>query len=117
MPIVKKEKKIVIPDIYPKILSDAYKYKIYKYQKLLNQLNRNENTKNNLNYRGPIPLIINNYHQPNGKNNLINPLYHHDKNNSSHIKNNIFFPYINHQYSSLSSSATYELLGNIKQHK
>ena len=117
LPIVKKEKKIVIPDIYPKILSDAYKYKIYKYQKLLNQLNRNENTKNNLNYRGPIPLIINNYHQPNGENNFINPLYHHAKNNSSHIKNNIFFPYINHQYSSLSSSATYELLGNIKQHK
>ena len=124
LPIIKKERKIVFPKIDPKIVSNAYKYKILKYQKYLNKIkddnkkerertNKSEHKKDNIENKKPIPLIINNYCQPKGINNLNSlPYYPY---NSDHIKNNIFFfPYLknctNNRYSSLSSSQTYEEL-------
>ena len=42
LPIIEKEKKVVIPEIYQKIVLDAYKYKMFKYKNRLNKLKYKE---------------------------------------------------------------------------
>ena len=42
LPVIEKEKKVVIPEIYQKIVLDAYKYKMLKYKSRLNKINDKE---------------------------------------------------------------------------
>ena len=89
LPKIIKEEKIIIPEMYPKILLDAYRYKIIKYRKLLNKIEeknkiklqkerekerlnkteKKESKKYNLDKRNyfpnPNPFISNNFYNPN----------------------------------------------------
>ena len=45
LPIIDEKKKYIIPENFPFILYDAYKYKLLKYQKLLHKIEKEEKTK------------------------------------------------------------------------
>ena len=137
LPIIEKKEKVIIPEIYPNIVLDAYKYQINKYRYLLKKLENKEEIKsmkekdkyrkinsgrNNL-YQYPKPLILNNlYYDPYRlylkPSNSMPDLANYNKNNNYFKKTNfypyfnnfnkIFFPDFKNEYSSASSTGIYD---------
>ena len=140
LPIIQKEKKIIIPEIHTKIMKDAYKYKIMKYKKILKKFQISdikfkkgkERLNNSVRYKNnkyildktkfnPNPLIFNNFYNPNNNRILLNQSSSL-QNINPQVKNNLYFGlnfppnlFKNMNYSSISSSETYDELFRKKE--